>query len=304
MSCARLAARATAAIDDEWETHRLDLAAYLARIGYDGSLAPTAGTLAALHRAHVVSIPFENLDLLLGRGIRVDLDSVQNKLVAERRGGYCYEHGLLFAAALERLGWTVSRVLARVGDAERLRPRTHMALHVSSGGSQWLADVGFGSGMLEPLPWNTSGDTHRQGRWAYQLIRDAPGQWRLREITGEGSTTLYSFTDEPQHASDIEVANHFISTHPRSPFVGQPVVMRKTLESQLHLRGRRLTTTGSDDGSNVHVLDDAQFAAALSDRFRIPLTPGEIETITRRLPDDEAAAPPATPFGGENRGEQ
>lgn len=288
MSFGRLTARAAAATNDEWGTHRLDLAAYLARIGYDGSLAPTPGTLAALHRAHVVSIPFENLDVVLGRGIAVDLDSVQDKLVAERRGGYCYEHGLLFAAALERLGWTVSRLLARVGDAEQLRPRTHMALRVSSGGSEWLADVGFGSGLLEPVPWSTSGDTHRQGRWAYQLIRGAPGQWRLREVTGEEPTTLYSFTDEPQHASDIEVANHFISTHPRSPFVGQPVVIRKTLQTQLHLRGRRLTTTGPDARSNVQVLDDAQFAAALSDRFRIPLTRGEIETITRLLPDDEA----------------
>ena len=89
---------------DEWDIGLLDLPAYLRRIGHDAAGAPGAATLAALHRAHVATIPFENLDIPLGRGIAVDLESVQAKLVARRRGGYCYEHGLLFAAALERLG--------------------------------------------------------------------------------------------------------------------------------------------------------------------------------------------------------
>ena len=107
---------------DEWDIGLLDLRAYLRRIGHDGAGAPGAATLAALHRAHLAAIPFENLDIPLGRGIAVDLESVQAKLVARRRGGYCYEHGLLFAAALERLGYPVDRFLARVG-GDVVRPR-------------------------------------------------------------------------------------------------------------------------------------------------------------------------------------
>jgi N-hydroxyarylamine O-acetyltransferase len=266
---------------DEWEIDRLDLTAYLQRIGYHGPLAPTEQTLVGLHRAHVLSIPFENLDVMLGRAVRVDLDSVQAKLVAARRGGYCYEHGVLFAAVLERLGWTVSRLLARVGhDQQRPRPRTHMALRVGNGAGEWLADVGFGDGILEPLAWNTPGTTQAQGRWLYQLISSAPGHRRLRQVTSEPKV-LYSFTEEPQHASDIEMASYYTSTHPRSPFVRQPVLMRRTLDTQLRLNGRRLTTTGPDGTTHEEILDDAQFAAALSERFHIELEADEIKTIVR-----------------------
>src|SRR4051794_34635357 len=118
--------------EDEWEIDRLDLDAYLARIGQEAG-PPDAATLDRLHRAHVRTIPFENLDVVLGRPVATDLQSVQNKLVARRRGGYCYEHTVLFGAVLERLGYRVRRLLARIGDDPvRPRPRTHMALHVTA----------------------------------------------------------------------------------------------------------------------------------------------------------------------------
>jgi N-hydroxyarylamine O-acetyltransferase len=99
---------------DGWETGRLDLDAYLERIAYAGSLAADADTLRGLHRAHAATIPFENLDIVLGRTIELDLDSVQDKLVGRRRGGYCFKHNLLFAAVLERVGYAVTRLAARV----------------------------------------------------------------------------------------------------------------------------------------------------------------------------------------------
>jgi N-acetyltransferase len=141
---------------DEWQTRELDLPTYLARIDYHGPLHPAARTPANLHRAHVAAISFENLDVLLGRGISVALDRVQTKLLTSQRGGYCYEHGVLFAAVLERLGYCVDRLLARIGDkdTERPRPRTHMTLRVQAESSRWLADVGFGAGLLEPVPWD------------------------------------------------------------------------------------------------------------------------------------------------------
>ena len=90
-----------------------DLDRYLARIGWTASREPTFGTLSGVLRAHMRSIPFENLDVLLGRGVRIDLDSVQAKLVGARRGGYCFEHGTIVQAALTRLGFTPTAHTAR-----------------------------------------------------------------------------------------------------------------------------------------------------------------------------------------------
>ncbi len=268
---------------DEWQIDRLDLDAYLSRIDYPGGLSPTGSTLTRLHRAHVAAIPFANLDIVLGHGVAVDLDSVQTKLVNRQRGGYCYEHGVLFAAALERIGYSVDRLLARIGDdKQRPRPRSHMTLHVHSDTEEWLADVGFGAGLLEPLPWGGT-ESHRQGGWTYQLTQES-GSWQLREAQGQDWAVLYSFTEDPQHASDVEVANHFTSTHPSSPFVGQLVVMRKDLEERRRLLNRRLTITRPDGTTDERELTDTQVAAALHDDFGLSLTPDEETVLIAALP--------------------
>ncbi len=128
---------------------------YLARIGWRGSPEPTVAALTAILRAHMASIPFENLDVLLGRGVRIDLDSVHLKLVLARRGGYCYEHATLLSAALERLGFHPVTHSARVVmvTPRPAAPRTHMFLSVAVGGGTYLLDPGFGGhGPLVPVP--------------------------------------------------------------------------------------------------------------------------------------------------------
>src|SRR5690349_12744847 len=132
----------------------LDLSAYAARIGYNGDFHPSLETLRVLHLAHATHIPFENLDILLGRPIRLDLDSLIRKLIDDRRGGYCFEHNALFAAVLEASGFRVRRLSARVrAGAQGVRPRLHMLLMAEADGEPWLADVGFGAdGLLHPLP--------------------------------------------------------------------------------------------------------------------------------------------------------
>jgi len=272
----------------EWDIDQLDLDAYLRRIGHDGGTAPDAATLAAMHRAHVASIPFENLDIVLGRGIAVDLENVQRKLVHDRRGGYCYEHGLLFAAALERLGFTVQRLLGRVGgDAERPRGRTHMALRVHIGDEVWLADVGFGSGLLEPLPFDT-GAARRQGGWTYSIATEGPHAWALRERQDGEWVTRYRFDDVRQHPADVEVANHFTSTFPRSPFVGRIVAVRKEEDALRELIDRTLTVTRPDRSSESREIADAELGPTLRDVFRLELSSGELERLAR-------AAPPTAP---------
>jgi N-hydroxyarylamine O-acetyltransferase len=271
-------------VTDEWDVGRLDLGAYLRRIGHDGDTAPTEKTLTALHRAHIDAIAFENIDVVLGRGVEVDLDSVQAKLVQRGRGGYCYEHGVLFGAALQRLGYSVTRLLARVGgDGAHARARTHMILRVATAEEAWLADVGFGSGLLEPLPF-AAGSPRTQGRWTYELARTGPRSWDLRERQGEDWVTLYGFDEEPQHPADVVMSNHFTSTFPKSPFVGQLVVVRKDADSMRRLVGRRLVHMGPDLSTEERDLSDSEVADALRDVFGVTLASEELAELTATLP--------------------
>jgi N-hydroxyarylamine O-acetyltransferase len=195
----------------------LDIPAYLRRIGYAGDLSPTRSTLDALHLAHTTSIPFENLDILLGVPIRLDLPSLQAKLVANRRGGYCFEQNTLFASVLERLGVTVTRLAARVRcRTDRVLPRTHMTLRVDLDGAPLLADVGFGAdGLLLPVPLD--GGPSQQFAWSYRVIGE--GGVDLLQSRRDGRwEDLYAFTHEPQLPVDYEIANHYTSTHPASRF--------------------------------------------------------------------------------------
>lgn len=266
---------------DEWEIERLDLDAYMRRVGHDGDTAPTAQTLAALHRAHLAAIPFENLDVVLGRGIAVDLDSVQAKLVERRRGGYCYEHGVLFAAVLERLGYEVERMLARVGGEELERPRapTHMTLRVATGGERWLADVGFGSGLLRPLPFDEGGP-HAQGGWTFALASTGSRSWALRELRGGEWVTRYGFDEQRLHAADVVMANHFTSTFERSPFVGKPVVTRRDEDSIRSLVDRRLALERPDGTLDERDVADDEIGALLRETFGIPLNDDEVTQLT------------------------
>ena len=203
---------------------KLDMNAYLARIGYSGELSPTLETLKDLQLAHSTSIPFENLDILLGRPISLDLDRLQAKLVAGRRGGYCFEHNTLFAAVLESLGFKVTRLAARVRfGATEIRPRSHMHLLVAIDGEPWLADAGFGRvGPLHPIRLNQTEAVHQSGT-SYRINRDG-GLFVLQALYGDISFDFYSFTLEPQEPVDFVVANHFTSTYPDSPFVHTLVV--------------------------------------------------------------------------------
>jgi N-hydroxyarylamine O-acetyltransferase len=277
---------------NEWDVDRLDLDAYLRRVGHDGPLEPTAATLAALHRAHIAAIPFENLDIVLGRGISVDLDDVQRKLVARRRGGYCYEHGLLLAAALERLGYGVERLLARVGGGrDRPRARTHMVLRVRIGDDVWLADTGFGSGLLNPLPFDGDGSEHRQGGWAFRLVAVDPHEWELQERRDGEWQTRYGFDDGRQHPADVVVANHFTSTFARSPFVGRTVVVRKDEHELRELIGPTLTTTRPDGSTDQRQIETEDLAPTLEE-LGLPLEPDDVERLA-----ELSRSAPGTPRG-------
>jgi N-hydroxyarylamine O-acetyltransferase len=162
-------------VSDDWSVGKLDVNAYLRRIGYSGPTDPSEAALDAIYRAHLDMVPFENLDVFLRGAVSVDLESIQEKIVFRGRGGYCYEQAQLFAAVLERLGFTVDRLLARVGpDGGPARPRTHLTLRVQAGTGVWLADVGFGSSPPAPLSLRRyrSGGPQEVDGWIYEVAPD------------------------------------------------------------------------------------------------------------------------------------
>ncbi len=266
-------------VSDEWSAGKLDLDAYLRRIGYDGPLEPSGATLAGLHRAHLAAIRFENLDIMLGRGIRVDLESIQAKLVDGRRGGYCYEHGQLFGAALERLGFGVDRLLARVGpDGEPMRPRTHLTLRVRADSGIWLADVGFGSSPPGPLSLRRlrSGGPQELDGWVYEVVPDeSEGTWKLRELQGGEWVTLYRFEDQRVYPADVVMSNHYTATYPQSWFTWQPIVVRRDPGAICSIVGRTYTVTRPGHVKERRRLTDEEFAAALTDVFGLTFTDAE-----------------------------
>jgi N-hydroxyarylamine O-acetyltransferase len=190
-----------------------DLDAYLKRIGLRGHPG-----IAEIHRAHVTSIPFENLDPRRGKPVSLEPDDLERKLVIGGRGGYCFEHNLLLKAALEELGAQVEPILARVGQRGTERSRTHLLLRVSCDGEVWHADVGFGRGtLLAPIPFGP-GDEHVQDGWRFRVIADGP-ELILQTVREEQWIDGYTFVPEPVPLIDIETSNWYTSTHPRSPFV-------------------------------------------------------------------------------------
>ena len=246
----------------------LDLPAYLHRTGYAGDIAPTPQVLEALHLAHATHIPFENLDILLGRPIALDLASIQAKLVARRRGGYCFEHNLLFAAVLREFGFGVTQLAARVRHrTTAVLPRTHMLLLVEAGGTRWLADVGFGGeGLLLPVPFG-SGEEVSHYAWSYRVIEAADSStWVLQSRRNDVWLDLYAFSLEPQQAVDFEIANHYMSTHPNSRLVQTLTVQLPGPERRMILRNRELiedlghvvaARTLADDDELLQILQEA-----------------------------------------------
>lgn len=258
---------------DEWGIEAVDLDAYLARIGQERR-APSEAALRELMHAHVRAIPFENVDVVLGQHQGIALDVVAAKLVGRRRGGYCYEQSGLFAAVLEQLGYTVHRLSARV-QPRRPGPYTHMTLVVDVEGRSFLADVGFGAGIIEPMPLIDGQETDQAG-WPHRL-RHHDGWWTLQNATED----LLEFRLTEMHRIDYEVYHHYTSTHPKSPFTGRLVIMTLEPGVSRKLLGRELTVEKPDGSKETTTVAPDELDAVLKD-LGIELTPdelGRLETL-------------------------
>ncbi len=262
----------------------LDLAAYFERIGWDGATDVGLDTLSRLVLAHMRSIPFENLDVLLGRPVRLDLGSLEAKLVRARRGGYCFEHATLLAAVLERLEFRPSRHSARVTMASprSTSPRTHMFLTVPLDEGRFVVDSGFGSlAPPFPVPLLDRELTHSDDA-THWMTRDQ-GFWVLRAKSGGETIDAWASTLEEDHPIDFELANHYIATHPASAFVNR-ILMRALVDGgRVTVMNRDVTIWRDGVARASQLTDRAALRALLVEHFGFDLP--EIERV--RVPSIE-----------------
>ncbi|MFD6619985.1 arylamine N-acetyltransferase [Streptomyces albidoflavus] len=265
-----------------WNAEELNIGAYVGRIGFASDLKQDVETLRALHRAHLAAIPFENLELMLGRPVLLDLPSVQEKLVHKRRGGYCYEHNLLFAAVLEHIGFTVRGLGARVRlNTTSLRPVTHMLTRVQVEDEEWLCDVGFGAaGLREPLLL-ADGQKVVQGAWEFGLVKESADVWVLRGRRPDDWHDVYAFTPEERHPVDYTVLNHYTSSHPRSPFIRRPVVQYGTAKARRMLTGEEFVIVHADGRRDERAVRAAELRTVLDQEFGIQLNDDDLTALVR-----------------------
>jgi len=246
-----------------------DMAAYLERIGYCGSLTPDAETLRNIHRAHLFEVPFENLDIGWGREIRVDQEAFVRKIVEHHRGGFCYELNGAFAALLQALGFTVTLLSARVPCADgSLGPEfDHLTLRVDLD-EPWLADVGFGDCFVDPLRLRIGLELEQRGKW-FRIV-EAGDSLRLERREAEARwRTEYLFSLKPRRLGEFAEMCHYHQTSPQSPFTRKRVCSRATPEGRITLSDMKLITTSNGSREERVLGSEAEWRKALADRFGV-----------------------------------
>jgi len=265
-----------------------DLDAYFSRIDDQGSREPTLDTLNRLIAAHVRTIPFENLDILLGRSVSVELEDIEAKLVHNRRGGYCFEQNTLFQQVLLALGFSARSISARVRLQQPrsfMPARTHLFLRVELNGQSWLVDVGVGA--LSPtcalqltldVPQPTPHETRRVvavGEWS-GFDQRAPNAVLFHQVLLDDTwEDICEFTLEEMHPIDRQLGNWFTSAHPDSYFRNQLVVARATETGRVTLLNRELKHRGADGRAEIRLLQtDEEVLAVLNAEFGLSFPVG------------------------------
>jgi N-hydroxyarylamine O-acetyltransferase len=242
---------------------------YLRRIGLDRSPIPDRSGLGRLHLAHATSVPFENLDIHMGRAIRLDPDALYDKIVTHRRGGFCYEQNLLFAAALLGMGFRVALLSARVwnGKGAYGPPFDHMALRVAAGDETLLADVGFGECFLEPIEMDGRWCPQRNGA-VYRLV-EAGDEMRLEHRAAGRDDPVVDYALDPtaRGREEFEPMCRFHQISPASSFTRKWVCSLATPEGRVTLNPGRLVETSRGLRAETEVSSREAVQATLRTRF-------------------------------------
>lgn len=248
----------------------MDISAYLKRIKYSSPRAPTAETLRKLHRAHNLAVPFENLDVHLGRVIVLDEEKLFEKIVRQKRGGFCYELNGSFASLLQALGFKVTMLSARVYLNGKPGPEfDHMVLLVQLK-NRWFADVGFGALFIEPLRMDDKDEQIQRGA-AYR-IKQCSGHWKLMERkAGDPWQVIYQFDLEPRRLQDYAKMCGWHQTSPRSWHVQNRICTRATPDGRVTLSGMKLIIRRYGNRSERILSTKKEYDKALKTHFGIEI---------------------------------
>ena len=249
----------------------IDISSYLARIGYSGSTVPTLGTLRALHHAHMISVPFENLDISLGRKIVAEEDAILKKVIELRRGGFCYELNGAFAALLRAMGFQVTLLSARVARADGSEGPEfdHLTLRVDLD-EPWLADVGFGESFLEPLRLKPAREQmDPAGR--FRLVEDS-GRWRVQKREHDTSwKPQYCFSLEPRRLEEFAGMCHYHQTSAESSFTQKRICSRATPGGRTTLSDMKLIVSDNGQREERMLASEGEWLRTLEEQFGIRL---------------------------------
>ncbi len=249
------------------------LDAYLSRLGVEPPAAPDHDALRRLHAAHLRAVPFENLDIHLGRPIVLDEAAIVDKIVGRGRGGFCYELNTGFAWLLTALGFRVAMLEARVWGENGLGIRyDHMTLRVDLD-ETWLADVGFGASFGLPLRLDETGDQpDPNGTYRITPAGDEPG-WR---DVSENGVRQYRFSLEPRALADYQPGCTHHQTSPQSHFTRNTVCSRETATGRVTIRGRTLIVTEGEHRRERELASDAELAAAYRKHFGMEIDAAQL----------------------------
>jgi N-hydroxyarylamine O-acetyltransferase len=260
---------------------QFDQNAWLARIGYSGPVTPTLATLNRLIFAHSHSIAYETLDIMLGRTPRLDVPTLQQKMVANKRGGYCFEQNMLFRAGLRSLGFRITNLQGRVVRGLAIdapRPAIHMLLKVELPEGAYLADVGFGN--LAPTSALLLAP-HIEQQTPHELMRfiDVDGELALQALLKDGWYHIYRVIPYPRFDGEYEITNWYTATHPETPYQGNIIAAKPgPNRSRITMYNARVTMRDADGHSEKRWLtDEREFKDVLCGEFGLNMSDQEID---------------------------
>lgn len=241
---------------------------YLRRIEYSGPTQRNLGVLRKLHRQHLLTVPFENLDIHSGRPIRLDQELFFRKIVGERRGGYCYELNGCFAWLLNKIGFSVSMLSARVaGQSGRFSPEfDHMTLVVRLK-ERWLADVGFGDLFTEPKRLDSNHPQKENGRLFRFTSKDGAKLLSRKDESQSSWKSQYKFRMRPHKLSDFAARNRYQQTSPNSHFTQGRIISKLTPTGRVSLTDNKLVITIGKRRIERPVKNRAEFNRLLTKHF-------------------------------------
>ena len=247
-----------------------DIDSYLERINYKGKTKVSEETLYELHTAHTLNVPFENLDVFYKKPVLLDEGSLFNKIVKNKRGGYCFEMNGLFSFVLKKIGFKVSDLLARVAiDGISYTAKTHQVLTVEANNRKWLADVGFGNdGIIAPLLLEEEAD-QKQFAHTYRIAGDPDSGYVLQKKFQDEYRNYYAFTLEKCYADDFLMSNHFTSTFSKSFFLMMRMCTMPTKEGRITLTDQHFKIINNGFTTETAVSDDNEFRNILKENFSL-----------------------------------